>query len=79
MIPELGTVALTVELPEYGLQKGDLGAVVLVHPDQRGYEVEFVALDGETFAVITLTPEQIRPVGRGEIAHARAVLSNRQH
>jgi Domain of unknown function (DUF4926) len=79
MIPELGTVALTVELPEYGLQAGDLGAVVLVHPDQSAYEVEFVALDGETVAVVTLTADQVRPVGRGEIAHARAVLSHPEH
>jgi hypothetical protein len=49
-----------------------LGTVVLVHRD-RGYEVEFVTLDGETLAVVSLSAEQVRPIGRREIAHARAV------
>jgi hypothetical protein len=33
--------------------------------------VEFVALDGETIAVVTLIPAELRPVGRREIVHAR--------
>lgn len=73
MIDELGTVALMVDLPEFGLKEGDLGAVVLVHPDSSGFEVEFTALDGHTVAVVSLLPAQIRPVGRGEIAHTRGL------
>ena len=72
MIKELDTIVLTSDLPEFGLRAGDLGTVVLVH-QPGGYEVEFVTLDGETVAVISLTPEQIRPVGHREIAHARLV------
>jgi hypothetical protein len=34
-----------------------------------------VTLGGETVAVVTLLPSQLRPVGRHEIAHARAVLT----
>jgi YgiT-type zinc finger domain-containing protein len=63
---------LTTDLPEYGLRAGDLGTVVLVHK-HSGYEVEFMTLDGETIAVVSLSPEQVRPVGRREIAHARLV------
>ena len=72
MINELDTIVLTTDLPEYGLSIGDLGTVVLVHK-HGGYEVEFMTLDGETIAVVSLSPEQVRPVGRREIAHARLV------
>ena len=72
MIKELDTIVLTTDLPEYGLSTGDLGTVVLVHK-HRGYEVEFMTLGGETIAVLSLSPAQVRPVGRREIAHARLV------
>ena len=72
MIKELDTVVLTVDLPEHGLRQGDVGAVVLVH-GKKGFEVEFTALDGETLTVVSLMREQVRPIGRREIAHARAV------
>jgi hypothetical protein len=72
MIKELDTVVLTEALPERGLERGDLGTVVLVH-GAGGYEVEFMTLDGGTLAVVSLFPHQVRPVGRREIAQARAV------
>jgi len=72
MLKELDTVVLTVDLPEHGLNCGDLGTIVLAH-DDMGYEVEFMALDGETLAVASLFANQVRPVGHGEITHARAV------
>ena len=70
MIHELDRVVLTTNLPEYGLTEGDIGTVVLVHQDGKGYEVEFVTLGGETVAVISLLPAQLRPIGRREIAQA---------
>lgn len=73
MIRELDSVVLTADLPEYGLRAGDVGTVVLVHHNGEGYEVEFVALDGETMAVVSLFPAQIRPIGQREITHARKV------
>jgi hypothetical protein len=72
MMKELDTVVLTADLPEYGLSAGDLGTVVLVHK-HGGYEVECMTLDGETIAVVSLSPTQVRSVGRREIAHARLV------
>lgn len=72
MIRELDVVVLTTDLPELGLQRGDVGTVVLVH-GEKGYEVEFVALDGETVAVVSLRTDQVRPVARREIPHARPV------
>jgi len=74
MMKELDTIVLTTNLPEYGLSVGDLGTVVLVHT-HNGYEVEFMTLDGETIAVVSLSPAQVRPVGRREIAHARLVTT----
>jgi hypothetical protein len=73
MIRELESVALLNDLPEEGLKRGDIGTVVLVHQRGKGYEVEFATLDGETIAVVTLLAEQVRPIGRGEIANARAL------
>lgn len=72
MLSELDRVVLAVDIPEHGLHAGDVGTVVLVH-DSVGYEVEFMTLDGETLAVISLSNDQVRPVHPGEIAHARAV------
>ena len=72
MIKELDTIVLTEDLPGHGLLRGDLGTVVLVHPG-GGYEVEFMTLDGETLAVLSLSPHQVRPIARREIAQARAV------
>ena len=74
MINELDMVVLTTDLPEHGLKAGDLGTVVLVHR-HGGYEVEFMTLDGETVAVVSLSPDQVRPVGRREIVHARLVAT----
>ena len=72
MIKELDTVVLTEDLPEHGLRQGDLGTVVLIH-GAEGYEVEVMTLDGQTLMVVSLFPHQVRPVGRREIAQARAV------
>jgi len=71
---ELDAVVLTDDLPEYGLRAGDLGTVVLIHPAEAGYEVEFATLEGDTVAVVTLLASQVRPVRPQEIAHARLLV-----
>ena len=71
MIKELDRIILKSDLPDHNLKSGDIGTVVLVHGNGDGYEVEFVSLDGETLAVVSLYADQVRPIGRGEIAHAR--------
>ncbi len=73
MFEELDRVILTEALPHYGLEAGDVGTIVLVHNGSRGYEVEFVALDGETLAVVSVHPHQIRQAATRELPHARAV------
>ena len=38
-----------------------------------GYGVEFVTLDGQTIAVLSLHADQVRQGGAGEIHHARSL------
>lgn len=71
MIKDLDTVVLTEDLQEHGLKRGDVGTVVLIHA-AAGYEVEFMTLDGQTLTVVSLFANQVRSVGRREIAQARA-------
>jgi len=71
MIQELDEVVLACDLPDEGLAKGDIGVVVLVHNQGDGFEVEFMTLDGETVAIETLLSNQVRPIKKHEIAHAR--------
>ena len=73
MIKEFDPVVLTKNLPDSGLEAGDVGWVVLVHGDGAGYEVEFVTLAGETVSVVTVPAPALRPVAAREIAHARRV------
>jgi Domain of unknown function (DUF4926) len=73
MISELDSVVLTTDLPAHGLERGDLGTVVLVHRDGAGYEVEFMTLDGETVAVVSVPSSHVRPVTSREIAHVRTL------
>ena len=71
MIKELDTVVLNKDLPDLGLEAGDVGTVVLVHAGGAGFEVEFATLVGETLTVATLASSAIRPIDRHEIAHVR--------
>ncbi len=73
MICELESIVLVGDLPEHGLRVGDIGTVVHVHPGGVGYEVEFMTLDGQTVAVVSLAPSQVRRISKREIAHARMV------
>ena len=75
MINELDSVVLTSDIPEHGLTQGDIGTVVMVHEAGQGFEVEFVTLDGETIAVVSLLASQVRPIAHREIAHAHVVAA----
>ena len=71
MIKEHDCVVLTTNLPDEGLEAGDIGTVVHIHKDGAGYEVEFMTLTGETVAVVTLLANQVRPLNRRDLAHTR--------
>jgi hypothetical protein len=75
MIKEHDCVVLTNDLPEEGLVAGDIGTVVHIHQGGSGYEVEFMTLAGETLAVATLLPSQLRPIAPRDIAHARELVA----
>ena len=72
MIEELDMVALTRDFDAHGLKQGDIGAVVHKY-SKEGFEVEFVAAEGKTIAVLTLQEADIRSLRGGEILHAREV------
>jgi len=68
----LDTVVLTRDIPDAGLRRGDLGAIVEVHaPD--AFEVEFVAASGRTQALVTLTGDDIRHVEDSDLVSVRSV------
>lgn len=77
MFAEHELAILTVDFPEQGLVAGDVGMIVHIYGDHKGYVVEFVTLTGELVALVSVYPHQIRPleVDEIEIATARRVKS----
>jgi hypothetical protein len=68
----LDTVALTHDMLEAGLRRGDLGAIVeMLAADAM--EVEFVAGSGRTQALVTLHTEDIRHVGDRDVIAVRTL------
>jgi hypothetical protein len=69
-IQELDSVVLERDLPEHGLRRGDLGAVVQVYsPDS--FAIEFVRASGNTQALVQLTRADIRPVADSDLPAVR--------
>jgi hypothetical protein len=71
MIAEHSLVVLDCDPPHDKLDRGDVGTVVHVYKDGRGYEVEFVDGGGRTVALVTVDADDVRPIGAGELLHAR--------
>ena len=55
----LDVVALTVDLPQYDLWRGQVGTVVETLARGTAFEVEFSDRDGRTFESVGLRPDQI--------------------
>ena len=72
MFQLLDTVALTQDIPESGLRRGDLGAIVEVH-ESGAVEVEFVAASGRTQALVTLSTNDVRAVGDQDLIAVRSL------
>ena len=68
---KLDPVVLERDLPEHGLRKGDLGAVVDIHDETR-LEVEFVRPSGSTQAVVELDSADVRPVNEEDLLAVRS-------
>ncbi|MBD2296696.1 DUF4926 domain-containing protein [Anabaena sphaerica FACHB-251] len=55
----LDVVALTVELPEYNLLRGQVGTIVELLTYGAAFKVEFSDSNGQTYQSFGLRPEQI--------------------
>ena len=55
----LDVVALTVDLPEYNLRRGQVGTVVKLLADGAAFEVEFSDRNGRTYESLGLPREKI--------------------
>ena len=75
MIKEHDCVVLTEDRPSENLMAGDIGTIVHIHGEHKGYEVEFMTLAGETLTVVTLLPPQVRPITRRDLAHVRELAT----
>jgi tetratricopeptide (TPR) repeat protein len=80
---ELDVVELTEDLPEFGLKKGEIGAVVVAfdHPDEA-YDLEFVDEFGKSRFAYSVRPNQIRPgeeVAKEAFETAIALLNQGNH
>ena len=66
----LDTIVLDRDLPEHGLRKGDLGAIVEVYEPDR-FDVEFVTASGRTAALLTLNARDIRAIADDDLVSVR--------
>src|SRR5205809_6841167 len=72
MYKVLDTVALTHDVPAAKLRRGDLGAIVEILASDA-LEVEFVGASGKTQALLTLHPDDVRPVGNRDLIAVRSL------
>ena len=71
MIAEHSLVVLDADPPHENLTRGDVGTVVHVYKEGKGYEVEFVDGGGQTVALVTVASGDVRPIKAGELLHTR--------
>lgn len=68
-------MALSVDLPEHGLRRGDVATLVEHHPGRQGqedgYSLEVFNAIGDTVAVITVRQSQIEPLTANELLSVR--------
>ena len=55
----LDVVALTVDIPEHDLSRGQVGTVVELLKEGAAYEVEFSDRNGRTYKSLGLRPDQL--------------------
>ena len=68
----LDTVIATIDLTDQQVLAGDLGTIVEIYAEPTlAYEVEFVNPDGTTRALLTLTPNQVRPLSETDVITTR--------
>lgn len=67
------SVVLLVDLPDYGLKAGDVGAIVEIFVNPQGLMIEFNSYDGDLVALPIVDPSQVRPMRDNDIASVRPV------
>ncbi len=70
LFAEHSQVVLTVDLRGLDLFVGAIGTVIHVHKKQPAYAVEFMTPTGETQAVASILPNQIRAFTKNDLALA---------
>lgn len=73
MFKEHDIIVLTADIPEDGLESGDVGTIVHIYPDGKALIVEFMTPDGWTVAVTDVLASQMRSVSRDDVDHARKI------
>jgi hypothetical protein len=75
-ISELDLIVLTRDLPDEGLEAGDVGVVLLTHEGHDdvppGYTIEVTTLLGDTIAVTSVPADMVRPVSELDVRHTRS-------
>lgn len=74
MYKELDIVVIKFSKPEHNVYKGDIGTIVNVYKSGDAYEVEFNTYSGESIALITLKPEEIRNINKNERISVRELV-----
>ena len=68
-------VALKEDLPEQGLQRGDVATIVEAHDGtagrEPGYSLEIFNAVGETIVILVVRESQIEPLAPDEVLHVR--------
>ena len=76
MIKEFERVVLTKDLANTPFVKGDVGTVVLIHPNSKVYEIDFFALDGSTLGVETVHADHVKSViGIKKVIHVNELAA----
>ncbi len=83
MIKLYQRVALTRDLPEHGLRRGDVAVVVEHLPatpesgNEEGYILEVFNAVGETLAVVVVPASAVRPLTDEEVLQVRPLVPAR--
>ena len=67
----LDVVALTVDVPEHNLSRGQVGTVVEVLKNGDAFEIEFSDRNGRTYKSLGLRPDQLMVLHYEPDSHPR--------
>lgn len=70
----LDVVALTIDLPQYNLCRGQVGTIVETLAGGTAFEVEFSDRHGRTYESLGLRPEQIMVLHFEPASNAKAEM-----